>query len=419
MGAKTTLNNHHRLLTERTEQPTENTVQTYQASDETNDEETILVLSTFDMLSNKIEDECDQNPEIICIDDECSFSGQNRYSVTNNNAGLDLAARYSSAIEYSTSATSTASTLKPGLLSTLATASHTLFSFLPRFKSTISQANLAEEEAINADDFSSQATSALEKKHAFDYGSFDANPETDPATQEPIFTYRVYRHGTAVGSMRLYGQPLICTDESQQRNNILSVTGEFSNINLTREMDLPEICRVLPPTFVDKVLISGKSGAVNGALRGTVNAIGLVLQSQGTSKTVAHYISKALYIASFYTMRFSAHSDEIKEATLANYWNATYKAAADTGHFLLTEMVVNTSCQFLQRIGNKLSENGWQKTGASLKNASALAQRFGMFGWNACQKGLLETSVSMAAGSLAQASIEATTSAGINYMNGR
>lgn len=93
----------------------------------------------------------------------------------------------------------------------------------------------------------------------------------DPLTGVPVFQHQYTYQEKEVASTMLYSQPIPCVSEDGQRTNVLKATGLFAG---REKGPFSDVCKELPPTFLEIGWKSGLSGAQMGALRGASNVIG-------------------------------------------------------------------------------------------------------------------------------------------------
>jgi hypothetical protein len=240
-------------------------------------------------------------------------------------------------------------------------------------------------------------------KSVFDYGKWDSEIQNDPLTNEPIFTYRLYRNEKEVGSAEFYGQPLLCSSEDGNQHNIIKTRGILSEFKITNDMKIDEVCRVLPPSLFDRVLASVSGAATHGFLRGGSRVLGFTLQSRGVSPEVANYLSQFAYYGGIFAIRFTAYCQEMQEYESATaYLNAMCKAAFETGQLWLMNIALKTISQFFDRSAEAVERNNWRILGRGIKKAGSLLS-FGIFARNAVGNGLIETSAAILTGSIVEA----------------
>ena|GEM_PF-6066478 len=116
-----------------------------------------------------------------------------------------------------------------------------------------------------------------------------------------------------------------------QRHNIVKTAGLLNGFQITEDMAIEEICRVLPPTLFDRVITATANGVQHGSLRGGANVIGFTLQSMGTPTNVAYFLSKFIYYSGFFSIRFNMYLRNETVDAMSNYMSAMYQAAMDTG----------------------------------------------------------------------------------------
>lgn len=240
----------------------------------------------------------------------------------------------------------------------------------------------------------------------FDKGAWDPVIHRDATTGEPIFIYRVYQQGKEVGSASFYKHPLLCRSESGDRHNIIASTGILSNIKLDAH-SLEEVCESLPPTMFERVIGSAQQGAKHGSLRGLANVVGYTLQAHNVPKHIAHHIQQATYLAGYFALRYQDYLSQQENTDWHDIFNATCKAAFDTGSVWLANQALSWFCQKANQLGKQAQQHGWAKTGSMFKffgNAAPHA----VLAHQVYNQGVLEVATSIASGVAAQTAVEQT-----------
>lgn len=238
------------------------------------------------------------------------------------------------------------------------------------------------------------------------FGWRDDAIETDPLTNEPIFTYEAYdQHNAMIGTMKFYGQRLLCRGE-QGGNNIIETTGIFNKLELTKAMAPEAICRVLPPSMFDRVLASAGDAAGQGFLRGSMNVIGFTLKTRGTSEQMANFISQSLYYGTMFTMRFYDYCSQLDAAAEGTaYLQAAFNAAKDTAFFGMTNFVLTQASRFFSLASDELNKNQWTRLSKVAKFAEK-AIPFSFFPTVAARQGVVPAAAALVAGATAQIATE-------------
>lgn len=249
-----------------------------------------------------------------------------------------------------------------------------------------------------------------EKSHPiFASGAWDRNIEHDVDTGKPIFTYRVFdENNVEIGFAEFYAHPLLCFSEDRQRHNVISTAGILSRYNITDQMSVEEVCEALPPTLFDRALISAGNAAVHGALRGGANVVGFTLESFGVvSKEVAYYLNQSVYYSGFFVLRFSVYCQQMQEYNnLSGYFNAMYAAAIETGQLFIANVVLNSVGTLLEKAGESLEANNWSLLGKVFKKGGHAIARFGIFVYQAADRGIVPATASLVAGTAANLAVE-------------
>lgn len=238
----------------------------------------------------------------------------------------------------------------------------------------------------------------------FQTGNWSPDIEYHPQTGEPVFTFEARNSANKViGTAKFYGQPLLCTGKDGKGHNLIETTGIFSDFEIQPEMNIEEVCRVLPPSLFESTVMKIQAGAYEGlqqgAMRGGANVFGYTLRSAGVSEKVAGYLSELTYYSGFFLLRFNSHLIE------ADYLSAMLQAAIDTGNLLLVSAVIQATTNLLDYAGNQLSQT-YKEAGNLVKGASALIGRLGIFAWNAIRQDPVATTTQIITGALTQTAVE-------------
>jgi hypothetical protein len=246
------------------------------------------------------------------------------------------------------------------------------------------------------------------------FGEWSKNVREDPRTGEPIFTYFAYLNGEVIGSAEFYGQPLLCRSFDGQAINLIKTTGIFDNLDFTETMKIEEICRILPPSFVEKIFMTARETLPYGMMRGVTNVLELSLRSKGVPRTISTLTSELLYHTGFFALRFNSHLQLAEnEPTMSNYLSVVYQSLTDTAILMATHFGLYAVDCIINKIGDLLVKKSWVKTGEVCKKTGSIL-RFGIFALCTGARDMLESSVAIASATLGQVAVEESGSVLVN-----
>lgn len=227
-----------------------------------------------------------------------------------------------------------------------------------------------------------------------------------PATNAPIYTYRIFHDGIEIGSAEYYGQPSLCASADGTRHNIMKRTGFLTELPEPDPAHIKEICQAHFPTTYDRAFASAKFAGGYGVVRGMSNLAGDATLKAGYSPQTASYVSQLLYYGTYFTTRYYAYSQQAQDiGDTNNSLNAMYQAATDTGQKLLFATAINYASNALEQAGSTLEKNNWHKTGYAIKQLGTLT-RYGIFAATTAENGIAESSAALAAGTAAEVATE-------------
>jgi len=248
---------------------------------------------------------------------------------------------------------------------------------------------------------------------------WDAQPEQDSYTHEPVFTFRFFNDENDtnnIGSVKFYGQPLLCRSEDSARNNIIEIEGIAKDWQLKSTASIEEICRVLPPTLIDKIILQVVSSAVHGFRRGLSKVIGLAYRSVGFSDQFVDMIIRLCDYGSYFCFNCVQSLYNTAESGLTyrqELANAFYNSLIATGKYILFREGINVISSILTWAGQKLETRGHTQAGTT----SLFLGRYGhfsLFMYDVITNDAVSTATSVVTGTLAQVLTEKAGEAAIN-----
>jgi hypothetical protein len=241
---------------------------------------------------------------------------------------------------------------------------------------------------------------------SFDRGAWDANPSFHPETGEPIFIYRAFSGEKEVGSLHFYKHPLLCRSESGDRHNV-DFEGIFSSTQIDASL-IEDICEGLPPTLSGRVANNAAQAAQYGAMRGASNVVGYALETTGYSAPFVQHAKDAIYYGGIFAMNVCKNAASAPDLT-----SAVGIATVDTTRLLLA----NVALQMVSRASNWMSDtasaNSWFRT-AQFFGAIRDYGSYASYAHNAYFNGAAEVATSIAAGTIAEKTVEAIGTAGVD-----
>lgn len=140
-------------------------------------------------------------------------------------------------------------------------------------------------------------------------------------------------------------------------------------------------------------------------MRGAANVIGYALQAKNVPTDIANHIQKIAYYSGYFILRYHDDAAQEKELDSRGMFNTSLKAVADTGSLVAISLATNRFCNLADRLGQSVQQRGWLNTGKTLKFFGA-AGYYGIYAYDACKQEVLETTASIAAGSISQNVVE-------------
>lgn len=261
--------------------------------------------------------------------------------------------------------------------------------------------NLVENVAAN-----NEVNRDIDAAKLFDYGKWDRNIKLDVTTQEPIFTYRVYKQNQEVGSAEFFSKPLICMSVDKNKHNVLSMNGVLSQISINEQMSLGEICERLPSTLIDKIYLATTNGIATGLFVGSTNVIAASLHASGTKPKVAKFLSGLVYYGTLFTFDYYHFYQQIQnEDQLAKISEAFYAALYSTGQLWMFNSMLQAFTTLLNETSNVLSANNYSWLSTGVKKCASL-MRYSLFAYRTSEQGIAATSAGVLSGALTQIATE-------------
>lgn len=238
----------------------------------------------------------------------------------------------------------------------------------------------------------------------YDTGAWDELIYKHPQTGEPVFIYRLFQNGKEVASASFYKHPLLCRSEQGDRHNIIATTGLLANFAIDAAT-LEEVCASLPPTLFDRVITSAAQGAQHGVVRGIANVVGFTLTAHQVPEQISTGIQRCIQYGGYFLLRCHSYLSQEENSDWPTVFNATIKAACDTGSMLVMSSAVNWLSKKMQQIAHNAQQKGHAHTSRLFGFFSKISS-YGVYAYDASQRGAVEVASSVIAGGGAQAATE-------------